>query len=60
MYVTQNGEATAVLQAIASYEAEQERLALLKILGLGQRDIEEGRLYEANSVITDLRNQLTT
>lgn len=60
VYITQNGEATAVLQDIASYEAEQERLALLKILALGQRDIAEGRVHEASEVITDLRNRLDT
>ena len=60
VYITQNGEATAVLQDIATYEGEQERLALLKILALGQRDIAEGRVHEASEVITALRNRLDT
>jgi prevent-host-death family protein len=35
MVITQNGEAKAVLQDIASFEETQETLALLKILALG-------------------------
>jgi prevent-host-death family protein len=42
LVITQNGEATAVMQDVASYEATQETLALLKILALGRRQIEEG------------------
>lgn len=43
MIITQNGEATAVVQDVASYEATQETLALLKLLALGDRDIAAGR-----------------
>jgi prevent-host-death family protein len=42
MIITQNGEARAVIQDVASYEETQETLALLKILAMGARDIEEG------------------
>jgi prevent-host-death family protein len=37
LVITQNGEAKAVLQDVASFEETQETLALLKILALGQR-----------------------
>ena len=43
LVITQNGEAAAVLQDVASYEATQETLALLKILALGRRQIEDGK-----------------
>jgi prevent-host-death family protein len=43
LVITQNGEATAVMQDVASYEATQETLALLKILALGKRQIDEGK-----------------
>jgi prevent-host-death family protein len=43
MIITQDGEAKAVIQDIASYEKTQETLALLKILALGQKYIEAGR-----------------
>ena len=42
--ITQNGEAKAVLQDVASYEEMQETLALLKLLALGQHDLDAGHL----------------
>ncbi len=56
--ITQNGEAKAVLQDIASYEEIQESLALLKILALSQKDIEEGRVESAETVFADLREEI--
>lgn len=44
MVITQNGEATAVLQDIHSYERTQETLALLKILALGQEQVAAGKV----------------
>jgi prevent-host-death family protein len=58
MIITQNGEATAVVQDIVSYEKTQETLALLKILALANRDIEEGRYRPAKEVFADLRKRL--
>lgn len=55
MIITQNGEATAVIQDIVSYEQTQETMALLKILALGNRQIESGRTRSAVSVIKRLR-----
>jgi prevent-host-death family protein len=43
MIITQNGEATAVIQDIASYEETQETLAFLKILALGEQQAREGK-----------------
>ncbi|OSZ66615.1 antitoxin, Phd family protein [Sphingomonas sp. IBVSS2] len=57
MVITQNGEATAVIQDVASYEKDQETLALLKILALGRRDIEAGRTKPFDEVIARLRNK---
>ena len=44
MIITQNGEATAVVQDIASYKTIQETLAMLKLLAMGNADIEAGRV----------------
>jgi len=55
LVITQNGEATAVMQDVASYEATQETLALLKILALGNRQIEEGKTTRADEVFRRLR-----
>jgi len=53
--VTQNGEAKAVLQDIASFEQTQETLALLKLLALGNQDIEAGKTMPAGEFIARLR-----
>lgn len=56
--ITQNGEAKAVLQDIASYEEIQESLALLKILALSQKDVEEGRVEPVEKTFADLREEI--
>jgi prevent-host-death family protein len=55
--VTQNGEAKAVLQDIASFEQTQEILALLKLLALGNQDIEAGKIMPADEFIARLRTE---
>lgn len=57
LLITQNGEATAVMQDVASYEATQETLALLKILALGRRQVEQGRTEPADQVFRRLRKR---
>lgn len=57
MVITQNGEAKLVVQDVASYEETQETLALLKILALGNREIEEGRVTPAAEVFARLRQR---
>jgi prevent-host-death family protein len=55
LVITQNGEAKIVLQDIESYEQTQETMALLKILALGNRQIEEGKTEPAAKVVKRLR-----
>jgi prevent-host-death family protein len=55
MVITQNGEAKAVIQDVASYEDTQETLALLKLLALANRDIEAGRTRPAREVVARLK-----
>lgn len=57
LIITQNGEAKVVVQDIASYEQTQETLAFLKILALGNRQIEEGKIQPADEVIKRLRGK---
>ncbi len=59
MIITQNGEAKMVVQDIESYEKTQQTLALLKILALGQRQIEEGQVIEASSALEQIRSRRT-
>ena len=55
LVITQNGEAKMVIQDVASFEETQETMALLKILALGNRQIEEGRVVRAADAIKRLR-----
>ncbi len=57
LIITQNGEAKAVLQDIESFEQTQETMALLKILALGVRQIEDGKVQSADDVISRLRQR---
>jgi prevent-host-death family protein len=57
LVITQNGEAKAVIQDVASFEQTQETLALLKILALGNRQIEAGRTLPAADAIRRLRGR---
>ena len=55
LVITQNGEAKVVLQDIHSFEQAQETMALLKVLALGNRQIEEGKVEPAVDAIKRLR-----
>jgi len=55
LIITQNGEAKAVLQDVASFEETQQTLALLKILALGNQDIEAGKVKSVAEVVARLR-----
>ncbi len=57
LVITQNGEAKVVMQDIKSYEETQETLALLKILALGNRQIEAGKIQLASEVVARLRQK---
>lgn len=57
LVITQNGEAKAVMQDFKSFEQTQEILALLKMLALGSRQIEEGKVQSAADVVARLRNR---
>lgn len=60
LVITQNGEATAVMQDIASYEADQQALALLKILAMGNQQIENGKVIRAADAVARIRAKQTT
>ena len=57
LIITQNGEAKVVIQDIGTYENMQETVALLKILALGNRQIEAGEVQDAADVIERLRER---
>jgi prevent-host-death family protein len=55
LIITQNGEAKAVIQDMASYEETQETLALLKLFAHGSHEIEVGKVKPAADVVARLR-----
>lgn len=55
LVITQNGEAKAVLQDVASFEETQETLALLKILALGNQEMASGKLKPVADIVARLR-----
>lgn len=55
LIITQNGEAKAVIQDVESYEQTQETMALLKILALGNRQIEDGKVLFAKRAVQRIR-----
>lgn len=57
MVITQNGEAKAVIQDVATFEQTQETLALLKLLALGNQDVAAGKTRPARAIVEELRSK---
>ena len=55
LVITQNGEARAVLMDVNSYDLLQETVALIKLLSLADRQVEEGMLEPAGDAIAAYR-----
>ena len=55
LIITQNVEAKAVLQDVASFEETQKALALLKILALSNQDVAAGKIKPMAEVLARLR-----
>jgi prevent-host-death family protein len=53
--ITQNGEAKAVVQDIATYEQTQESLALLKILAQSKKSIEANNYKPLKKAFSDIK-----
>ena len=56
--ITQNGQVKAVLQDIASYEATQDSLALLKILAMSSQSKQEGKSKPIKIAFEDIRKSI--
>ena len=54
MVITQNGEATMVVMDVKSFEENEQTLALLKLLAMGNKEIEQGKFRDAEAVLADL------
>lgn len=54
LIITQNGEAKLVVMDVKSFEEQEDTMALLKLLAMGNREIEEGKFRDAEDVFADL------
>ena len=55
--ITQNGEAAAVLMDVKDYEQIQEKLALMQIIAIGDREQREGLYDTADSVFARVKKR---
>ncbi len=55
--ITLNGEAKAVIQDIREYEKTQDSLAMLKMLALSRKNLEEGKFKPAKKSFRDLKKK---
>ena len=56
--ITQNGEASAVLMGVKDYERLTEGIALLKILSMGEKSIQEGKGVPAEEAFARIRSRI--
>ena len=54
LIITQNGEAKMVVMDIHEYERQQETFALLKLIALGRRELEQGNYQEADAFFAEM------
>jgi len=57
LVVTQNGVARLVVLDAADFERREQAVALLKLLALGDREIESGQLVEADDLYAELATE---
>ncbi len=58
LYVTQNGEAKAVILDTDSYQEMQKALGLLKIIDQGENDVRRGRLVPQEDVFSKVEKKM--
>ncbi|KQW34584.1 MULTISPECIES: type II toxin-antitoxin system Phd/YefM family antitoxin [Pseudomonas] len=54
LIITQNGEAKLVVMDVKSFEEQEDTMALLKLLAMGNHEIENGKFREIEDVFSDL------
>ena len=52
--ITQNGEAKMAVMDIGAYERQQETMALLKLLSLGNKDLLAGKFQSADDFFDEM------
>jgi prevent-host-death family protein len=57
--ITQNGEAKAVLMDIETYQDTEDAFALMNIIKIAEKDINNGNVKKADDVFKDIREKIT-
>lgn len=57
LVITQRGEAKAVMLDVKSYEDTQETLTLLKLLAIGNRQIDDGNVRSVDDAFQYVRDR---
>lgn len=52
--ITQNGEAKMVVMDIREYERQKETMAMLKLLALGRKELQEGKYSDAMAFLDEM------
>ncbi len=53
VFITQRGRAAAVIVSMKAYESSQHELDILRLLALGEKEIEAGIGYELDEVLKE-------
>jgi prevent-host-death family protein len=56
--ITQNGEARAVLVDIETYQETQDAFALINLIKIAEKDMQDGNVEPADKVFTELRKEI--
>ena len=56
--ITQNGEAKAVLVDVETYQETQDAFALLNLIKIAEKDIQNGDYESSEKVFSDLRKEI--
>jgi len=59
LIITQRGRATAVIIAVEAYEKSEHEKELLRLLAKGEREIELGKGYDLDAVLSEADALLT-
>jgi len=51
--ITQRGRATAVMMSVETYENSEHNKALLRLLAIGEKEIEAGEGHDLDSVLAE-------
>lgn len=54
LVITQNGEAKLVVMDVKSFEEQEDTMAILKLLAMGNKEIEEGKYRDVEDVFAEL------